>query len=82
MDEQTLKQQMKLLKRQHQEVMRMLDRHLQELEGNEDRRYATSPYPYNVLEQAVSWMLTSLERAVGWLVDKALALLNTSRRRL
>ena len=80
MDEQALKQQMKLLKRQHQEVMRMLDRHLQELEGNVGHRYAASPFPFNVLEQAVSWMITALEHTVGWLVDKTLALLSRPQR--
>ena len=80
MDEQALKQQMKLLKRQHREVMRMLDRHLQELEGNVGRRYTASPFPFNVLEQVVSWMITALEHAVGWLVDKTLAVLSRPQR--
>ncbi len=81
MDEQALKQQMKLLKRQHREVMRMLDRHLQELEGNVGHRYSASLFPFNVLEQSVGWMITALEHTVGWLVDKALALLSRPQRR-
>ncbi len=72
---------MKLLNRQHQEVMRMLDRHLRELEDNVGHRYAASPFPFNVLEQAVGWMITALEHTVEWLVSKALALLSRPQRR-
>ena len=81
MDEQALKQQMKLLKRQYREVMGMLDRHLQELEGGAGRRYAVSIFPFNVLEEVVSRIIATLEHTVGWLVDNTVALLSRPQKR-
>ena len=81
MDEQALKQQMKLLKRQHQEVMWMLDRHLQELESSTARRYTVSIFPFNMLEKAMSRTITALEYTVGWLADNTVALLSRPQKR-